>query len=224
MGHRTTAREELAAGGYVFLPRFAPELPPRVALGLLGCIDAVEGFSEVQLLTPRTDTSSTPNTYSGNFGTGEFPLHTDLAHWAVPPRYIALRCLSGTNAVTTSVLDSREVVQSVGWEALRMTIVQPRRPLRNGKHLLRLLEKEIAANSERIRWDSIFLKPANSFAAGTVAAVHDALNHAQPMQFLLRDPGDTLVLDNWRVFHGRSPVSSDEFQRVVARAYLEAVY
>lgn len=224
MGCPTTTREQLVAEGYVFLPQFVPELPPRAAVDLLGCIDAVEGLADIQLLTPRTDTASPPNTYSGNFGTGEFPLHTDLAHWAVPPRYIALRCLTGTSSVTTSVLDSLGVVQSVGKEALRMAIVQPRRPLRNGKHLLRLLEKPDAANSDRIRWDAIFLKPSNAFAAATVADVREAILDAQPVQFVLREPGDTLVLDNWRVFHGRSPVSADELQRVVARAYLEVVH
>ena len=224
MNCRTCTREQLVADGYVFLPQFMPKLQPGVAVSLLGCIDAVEGLAEIQLLTPQADTASTPNTYSGNFGTGEFLLHTDLAHWAVPPRYIALRCLSNTSSVTTSVLDSQGVVQSVGREALRMTIVQPRRPLRNGKHLLRLLERPIAADSDRIRWDTIFLNPSNEFAALTVAHVRDALNRAQPMQFILRDPGDTLVLDNWRVFHGRSAVSADELQREIARAYLKVVY
>lgn len=223
MSRLATTREQLSAEGYVFLPKFAPELPPRVAFSWLGSIDSVEGLAEIQVLTPQTETASTPNTYSGNFGTSEFPLHTDLAHWAVPPRYIALRCLSGTKSVTTSVLDSLGVVQAVGRETLRMAIVQPRRPLKNGKHLLRLLEKPINVNSDRIRWDTIFLKPSNEFAAATVAGVRDALRHAQPVQFTLRDPGDTLVLDNWRVFHGRSPVSSDELQREIARAYLGVV-
>lgn len=86
-------------------------------------IDPVEGLAEIQALTPQTETASPPNTSSGNFGIGEFPLHTDLAHWAVPPRYIVLRRLSGTKSVTTSVLDSLGVVQAVGREALRMAIV-----------------------------------------------------------------------------------------------------
>lgn len=224
MSRLATTREQLSAEGYVFLPQFVPELPPRVAFNLLGSIDPVEGLAEIQVLTPQTETASPPNTYSGNFGIGEFPLHTDLAHWAVPPRYIVLRCLSGTKSVTTSVLDSLGVVQAVGREALRMAIVQPRRPLKNGKHLLRLLEQPVNANSYRIRWDTIFLKPSNEFATATMAGVHDALCHAQPVQFILRDPGDTLMLDNWRVFHGRSPVSSGELQREIARAYLGVVY
>lgn len=37
---------------------------------------------------------SGPNTYSGLFGLEEFPLHTDLAHWHSPPRYILLRVLT----------------------------------------------------------------------------------------------------------------------------------
>src|ERR1035437_5471538 len=100
-----TPRELVAAEGYAFLPQFRPDLPTTMALGLLGQIDFVEGIRAVQTLTPLRVTDSTPNTYSGNFGTGEFPLHTDLAHWVIPPRYIALRCISGTASVGTMLLD-----------------------------------------------------------------------------------------------------------------------
>lgn len=220
----TATGEELLAAGYVFLSQFMPELPPQVAINMLGRIETVEGLAEVQFLAPRLIGDSTPNTYSGNFGTGEFPLHTDLAHWATPPRFVVLRCLSGTNSVATSVLHSQDAVRSVGSEGMRMALVQPRRPLRNGKHLLRLLERPDAAEAERIRWDPVFLKPANGFAEAVLAAMRDTLHRSQPLQFLLREPGDTLLLDNWRVLHGRSAVSAEGLQRVIARAYLEMVH
>lgn len=70
----STPREQVAADGYAFLPQFWPELPSTIALGLLGQIDIVDGIRAVQTLTPHQVSDSTPNTYSGNFGTGEFPL------------------------------------------------------------------------------------------------------------------------------------------------------
>ena len=220
----STPREQVAAEGYAFLPQFRPDLPSTRALGLLGQIDVVEGIRAVQTLTPHQVSDSTPNTYSGNFGTGEFPLHTDLAHWAIPPRYIALRCVSGSASVGTMLLDGSALVKKVGNSRLRMALVQPRRPFRYGRQLLRLLERTDSAEMERVRWDSIFLKPTNTFAAAVVVEVHDVLVHSRKHQVVLREPGDTLLLDNWRLLHGRTPVSGDGHTRIVDRAYLEMLH
>src|SRR5277367_4742269 len=61
------------------------------------------GVEVVQSLRPR-DTIHATNHYSGHFGFGSFPLHTDLAHWAIPPRYLFLRCKVGTPDVFTELL------------------------------------------------------------------------------------------------------------------------
>jgi alpha-ketoglutarate-dependent taurine dioxygenase len=50
------------------------------------------------------------------------------------------------------------------------------------------------------------------------------LAHAHRLQVVLREPGDTLLLDNWRLLHGRSPVSGDGHTRMVDRAYLEMLH
>src|ERR1700756_5529428 len=44
------------------------------------------------------------NTYGGNYGLGDLPLHTDLAHWHRPPRYVLLRAIRGSTLVSTRVL------------------------------------------------------------------------------------------------------------------------
>jgi hypothetical protein len=79
-------------GFVVFRGLWADAMSLEVA-DQLGIIDKVEGLATVQTLIPRKVSSSPPNTYSGNFGHAEFPLHTDLAHWALPPRYLLLRCI-----------------------------------------------------------------------------------------------------------------------------------
>jgi L-asparagine oxygenase len=89
---------QVESEGYVFLRQFLPESEPAAAFASIGQVDGVEGLDIIQTLTPREATTSTPNTYSGNFGIGDFPLHTDLAHWAMPPRYVVLRCISGSNS------------------------------------------------------------------------------------------------------------------------------
>lgn len=58
----------------------------------LGDVLSLPGLPTVQKLTPHPESKKSLATYSGNFGMGDFPMHTDLAHWATPPRYLLLRC------------------------------------------------------------------------------------------------------------------------------------
>ena len=215
-------QEALGLTGFALLREFAPKLEPAAAFRLLGRVESLEGFAEVQYLTPKERDASTPNTYSGNFGTCDFPLHTDLAHWGVPPRYLALRCVEGNVGVATRLLDGNLVCNIVGRSRLRMALVQPRRRLADGKHLLRLLEKVQTNAGERVRWDPLFLRAANGRAASVLDEFRDALRANVPADVVLENPGDTMVIDNYRMLHGRSSVPPNSM-RVIARAYLESV-
>jgi alpha-ketoglutarate-dependent taurine dioxygenase len=39
----------------------------------------------------------------------------------------------------------------------------------------------------------------------------------------LSQPGDTLIIDNWRMLHGRSAVQQSEKDRLLERAYLSDI-
>src|SRR5436190_12177740 len=153
MGGERKARLMVAAGkmtnevrqivsqcGFAVIPDHAVGQPSRQAMARFGRILTLPGLAEVQVLEPREKARATPNTYSGNFGCGEFPLHTDLAHWSVPPRYLLLRCVVGADGVATRLLDGNDVIARVGRAALRRALVQPRRPLAGCRALLRLLD------------------------------------------------------------------------------------
>ncbi|MEP7008920.1 MAG: hypothetical protein ABJC13_01210 [Acidobacteriota bacterium] len=210
--------------GFGIIRHFNPHLASSDAFQKLGTLDSVEGLNTVQKLIPRELTESPPNTYSGNFGTADFPLHTDLAHWAIPPRYIALRCICGSPEVATRLFDGRRLLSKLGKDALRMALVQPRRPMQNGKQLLRLLERPESDGPYLIRWDNIFLKPATGLAADVFAKVKLILSKIRPLEVVLLDPGDTLIIDNWRFLHGRSATTESSGTRHVDRAYLKELY
>lgn len=213
--------EELAAAGFLFIPRYAAGLSAIDAAHSLGEIDVLEGLKPVQTLFPRELRAAPPNTYSGTFGLSEFPLHTDLAHWARPPRFLVLRCVRGTSQIATRVLDGRSLIERIGSEPLRMALVQPRRPMRNGKQLLRLLERYSGGASFLLRWDSVYLQPASRAGDTVYAAVKDFLASVAPNDFYLNDPDDTLVLDNWRCLHGRSTSPVGFCERHINRVYLK---
>ena len=181
------------------------------------------GFDTVQTLRPIEKDVSPPNTYSGNYGTDEFPLHTDMAHWAVPPRYLLLRCVIGAASVATRLLDGRQLVATIGELALMRALVRPRRPLENRRTLLRLLDWR--DGSDRfIRWDYLFIAPATKASAATFTAVSSYAQQATPHEIVLRAPGDTLVIDNWRMLHGRAKVGDGASARRIDRVYIDKLH
>src|SRR5438445_588509 len=101
----------LTSDGFILLKNIKLETSSLDVANQLGAVDKVEGLAAVQTLTPRSIDDSMPNTYSGNFGQAEFPLHTDLAHWARPPRYILLRCIRGTEHAKTRILDGNHLIE-----------------------------------------------------------------------------------------------------------------
>jgi len=215
--------EALAINGYALLREYRPSVSSISAFEGLGIIDTVEGLSSIQQLTPKDMSDAPPNTYSGNFGTSGFPLHTDLAHWARPPRYLALRCIHGSADVATRLYDGRSLIAEFGVEALRMALVQPRRPMRNGKQLLRLLERADDSDTLRIRWDSLYLCSAAPVTREIFNRILDFLSQVKPIDIVLIHQGDTLIIDNWRVLHGRSPTALDAYSRHIDRTYMRSI-
>jgi len=223
MGVATSIAKAVASEGYVVLRAYEQFASPMDAFIKLGVVDEVEGLNTLQILTPKRVDEAQPNTYSGNFGISEFPLHTDLAHWAIPPRYLALRCEHGSKSVATRLVDGELLIKEFGEDVLRMALVQPRRPMKNGRQLLRLGERTIGEPSLRLRWDEIFLKPANGHGRKIFASVRGFLASTSPLEVILIDRGDTLVIDNWRWLHGRSPVGDGSEARKINRAYMRSL-
>lgn len=223
---QTVTKSKLAAQvnavGFAFLPGYLPEQDSGDAIACFGTIEKLAGLSEIQELVPKELPNSPPNIYSGNFGFSDFPFHTDLAHWFLPPHYLVLRCIEGTRDVKTCLVDSRRVVRSVGEDNLCRALVQPRRPIEMNRSLLRILER-CSTGKSRFRWDSLFIVPATAHSSRTCGEIKDALASATPLDFVLGQPGDTLVVDNWRMLHARSAVPVTQRNRKIHRAYLSTL-
>jgi hypothetical protein len=205
--------------GFALIQRHMPSAPTVDAMASLGTTLAIPRLGDIQVLKPRRLTDASPNIYSGNYGYGEFPLHTDLAHWHIPPRYLALRCVKGTLDVATRVLDGNVLIKAIGESELRRALVQPRRPQFGCRPLLRLLDRGADA-SLLLRWDFLFIQPATEKSAEIYAAVRDYLGSAHLIEVFLAHEGDTLILDNWRILHGRSSVPDAAVFRHVERVYM----
>lgn len=214
-------KEKMLKDGYAFIQNFNTKNEAETIFESIGKIDTLEGFDNIQSLTPQSEDNSTANTYSGNYGLGEFPLHTDLAHWASPPRYVALRCEIGTTAVATRVLDSIKIINFLGEDLLFHSLVTPRRPLRYGHQLMRILDTPNIHSATRVfRWDALYLRAANKTAIEALEKIRSLLKDIPPLEFSLTNRGDLLIMDNWRILHGRSSVDASSAVRNIKRAYL----
>ena len=219
--------------GYVLLPRWRQD-ETTIAIGRsIGSIVDVKALlplgniPTVQTLTPCRKSSTPKSRYSGIYGLGEFPLHTDLAHWAVPPRYLMLRCQKGAQTTATRLLESTALASAAGTATLRQALVRPRRTLRAlPSDILSILPLSFCMGGvSGVRWDSTFLVPMNE-AASQIAGImqNKTWCSSKGMSLTLTERGDTLLLDNWRFLHGRSSISAKDIGRRLDRIYLSEVY
>jgi len=212
-------KEGVARDGYAFVRDYCPGADAlAVAYALGHPLEPWEGGT-VQDLVPRS--IATPNTYSGSYGLGCFPFHTDLAHWRIPPRYLLLRCVTGYADVPTLLLDGKSIFDAVTLDILKRAIFKPRRP-RNGElALLRLCEP--TSDGYCFRWDELFLKPASKIGELASQRIHEQLDKCEPLKIALARVGDTLLIDNWRMLHARSPIPAERENRKIQRIYLESL-
>ena len=216
-------RRSVLRDGFVFIPRYLRDESSDCVSMRLGKLSRMGRSKPVHSLSPARKSASTPNTYSGIYGLNGFPCHTDLAHWPWPPRFLMLRCATGSIDVSTLLLDGRDVIAGADANILSRALVQPRRPLQNTRPLMRIYRPGLGGFG-LLRWDLEFIRPASPVGKQGVQLMQAELANAHPTKILLSDYGDTLLIDNWRMLHGRSPVSSADLNRKIDRAYLETLY
>lgn len=179
------------------------------------------GILAVQSLRPRNTNEVGLNQYSGNFGLGAFPLHTDLAHWASPPHYFLLRCVVGSSKVLTHLLPWTPIVDFLGASELRKAVFAIRNRKLGYSGLVRAMSDDDGIKV--LRWDSIFLRPVNRQAQALASAMRHSTWNRETIAILLNQPGDTLIVDNWRMLHGRGEVMPEDRGRHIDRAYISEV-
>ena len=215
--------DELRSFGYVFLPSHLPSSSTEDVVRTIGTLLRVEKGSAIHQLRPESTANSTPNTYSGIYGNEQFPLHTDLAHWRFPPRFLMLRCIKGFEAVPTVFIDGAETIETIDQTVFSRALVRPRRPIDGILPLLRLYDRQ-KGDRGLLRWDEVFIRPASRAGETGIATFSECLKRSKPATVSLARQGDILILDNWRMLHGRSPIPHDCQARVIERAYLEDVF
>lgn len=206
--------------GYIFLKEFKPEKTIREICSELGQIQEIPNFPIIQTLKPTVQRESKINTYSGNYGFGIFPLHTDFAHWYLPPRYLMLRCIVPSKDVYTYILQVNELIKDLDRLTILRAMFIPRKRIQGRISLLRFNQRD--KNYNLFRWDELFLNPANS-EGKEVAEAFRSLDRKECEEICMKDIADTLIIDNWSMAHGRSKVKLADAERLIERVYLEGL-
>lgn len=173
------------------------------------------GESVTTILAPASAGMVHPNSLSSRFSCGEFELHTDTAHWVTPCRYILLACVdSGGGGRPTLLLDTKRL------------------PLTHGHFEMLTTSPVRVANSRNSFYSTIMSRGRNfvRFDVGCMTAptctgevaleVLKKKNWPAQVEEFFWQPGLGLVIDNWRILHGRGLATTEDPSRKLLRISL----
>lgn len=194
-----------------------PQQPMLEVARGLGELFEAENIASVQTLVPKMKADEQDNTYSGNFGLDVFPFHTDLAHWYVPPRYILLRCVNPAEHVATKLIDRQSILDEQMRDLINRAHFRSRKRLDRKTCLLKIL------HSNLFRWDSLYITPANKAGIELKNIIDERIQIVKPKEIFLDKCGDCILVDNWRMLHGRGSINNGSMHRKIQRVYFKEV-
>ena len=162
----------------------------------------------VQRLVPKEREAATSNSFSRRHGRSAFPLHTDTAFWDEPARFIVLFSC-GISHSATRVLpanDTNELMASARCD--------------NPVFLRRTIRGAVYSRPWGDAAELNALYDPCCMSAANVAAQEfeeEALKAGERSHRLCWRGNTALVIDNWRVMHGRESCADDN--RLLYRFY-----
>lgn len=163
-------------------------------------------------LKPTDASSANPNSLSEIHSLGEFPLHVDTAHWLTPCRYLILACLSaGSGDRPTLLLDTERLPLSP-----EQTSILRRTPFRvtNGRNSF--FSAILSKDRQFVRYDQGCMASVRS-SDKPVLDIFLASNWTDYVETIDWHKGKVIVIDNWRVLHGRGQASHPDLDRTLLR-------
>ena len=177
------------------------------ATEVLGRVMPLNGLA-VQELVPRDKDVVFSNSFSKHYGHGSFPLHTDTAFWLEPARFVILYSRAKSDAATR-VLPLQQTRDL-------MAIARCNNPIFLRKTVNGPIYSHPWAHDRGCHtiYDPCYMKSVNRAAEDFVVAALESAIYAKRFVW---DGTNALVIDNWRVLHGRDDCSDGD--RVIYRFY-----
>jgi len=163
----------------------------------------------VDELEPEDTASAQRNSLSSRHGKGAFPLHTDCAFWPTPPKYLLLRSSTDAQGVPTRVAQG-------DWTDNHLNLLERARTaifkVVNGRQSF----LSSIADQGFLRFDRDCMIAASNNSHSLFEDLESAIPDSK-----IFDVGWSkelcLVLDNWRMLHGRASCDTADPGRVLHR-------
>ena len=168
-------------------------------------VPARNGDPAVSTLRPTSTQAAKPRSLSATAGLGAQPLHTDGAHFRVPPDIVLLYAEQPS---TTPTMLVRNPLSG-----------SPRRDATAGVFLVNGGDDRFLATAydyaHGLRFDPGCMTPQDQRAREIAQVVADAESRAEAHTW--SEPDCVLVIDNTQVLHGRAAVAAGDENRALTR-------
>jgi L-asparagine oxygenase len=176
-------------------------------------VPARRGEGSVSLLRVQMPEQGHANSLTSRYGPGQFPYHTDGAHFRVVPRYLLLRLAAGsTSERATEVFDLLSALDADDWALLRSE--QWKFAAGRGAFLSPILSRT------GLRFDASIMRPAIPSRRLAADLVERKIALAQPAS-IDWVKGVVAIIDNHRMLHARSLGTGMAETRVLERVLVE---
>jgi alpha-ketoglutarate-dependent taurine dioxygenase len=183
---------------------------------VLGEIVAPRRNGVSESVSPRSATDARMPSLSRKFGLGFLPLHCDTAHWMVPCRYVVLACVeTGHVDAPTLLLDTSSLDLS---DAERLLARSACFLVRNGRRSF--YASMMDSHRSFVRVDPGCMEPVTETAVEAMSLYSYDRQRHKTAHFHWKI-GKILVIDNWRVLHGRGNNTPVDPTRRLLRIYVQ---
>lgn len=168
-----------------------------------------------EMLTPTSLEQAEPASQSCVYGLSKFPLHTDCAHMPLPPRLLIMYCVEDTQIRPTTLLPWHVCLSSLA-KSRKNFVSDATFVVKNGKNSYYTSIFWDDFSNVKLDFNCIF--PATKSAVQLKKTLLETFSTIDKIEVIWR-PGRILILDNWRVLHGRGDASQSG-NRTLIRALL----
>lgn len=187
------------------------------ALGdLLGTRAVGRARAVEEVVRPQSFGEAHPRSLSSKYGLDTLPFHVELSHRLRPCRYLLLGCIEpGSPSAVTRLLDW----QTLAFSTDELHILKSAPILvRSGRRSF--YSTVLPSDQAFLRYDPCCLEAIDERGRSALNLLEQRLALGSPEDHQWRR-GDILIIDNWRVLHGRGP-SKLGSGRSLARILIDA--
>lgn len=182
----------------------------------LGRPIAARGDELVQELCPIATDEAFPRSLSALFGQGSFPFHVDTAHWTTPCHYIVLGCVEpGRDVRPTLLIDSRKLELTLEERLLLETT-----PIRIRCGRGSFYGTILSPDRRFIRYDPGCMEPMCSRGEEALKLLATE-RWSELEERIIWRKGRVVVIDNWRMLHGRASAGANDSPRKLLRVLVK---